>query len=60
LLYVPRALEQTVRLWVQNGRSLSRQVQDLHQLQLDQLLQTKQQLSQRRPTPETDQPERSP
>ncbi len=60
LLYIPRALEQTVRLWVQNGRSLSRQVQDLHQLQLDQLLQAKQQLSQRHPTPETDRPERSP
>jgi len=48
LLYIPRALEQTVRLWVQNGSSLCRQVQDLHQLQLDGLLQSKQQLSGRR------------
>jgi hypothetical protein len=54
LLYIPRALEETVRLWVQNGRSLSRQLQDLHQLQLDQLLQTKQQRSQRRPRPKSE------
>lgn len=60
LLYIPRALEDTVRLWVQNGRSLARQVQDLHQLQLDQLLRTKQQLSQRRPTLDADRPEPSP
>jgi hypothetical protein len=60
LLYIPRALEETVRRWVQNGRSLSRQVQDLHQLQLDQFLHTKQQLSQRRPKPETDRPDHSP
>jgi hypothetical protein len=38
LLYVPRALEETVRLWVRNGRCLSQQLQDLHQLQLDQPL----------------------
>ena len=60
LLYVPRALEPIVREWVQNGRSLSQQLQDLHQLQLDQLLQRKQQLSQRPAKPKTDQPERSP
>jgi hypothetical protein len=54
LLYIPRALEETVRLWVQNGRSLSRQLQDLHQMQLDQFLQTKQQRSQRRPKPKSD------
>ncbi len=60
LLYIPRALEDTVRLWVQNGRSLARQVQDLHQLQLDQFLHTKQQLSQRPPTPDADPPEPSP
>jgi hypothetical protein len=54
LLYIPRALEDTVRHWVRNGRSLSRQVQDLHQLQLDQLLQTKRQRSQQRAKPKTD------
>jgi hypothetical protein len=54
LLYIPRALEETVRLGVQNGRSLSRQLQDLHQLQLDQFLQTKQQRSQRRPRPKSE------
>ena len=45
LLYIPRALEETVRQWVQNGRCLSQQLQDLNQQQLDQLLQRKQQLS---------------
>ena len=45
LLYIPRALEETVRLWVQNGRALFQQLQDLNQLQLDQLLQRKEQLS---------------
>jgi hypothetical protein len=54
LLYIPRALEDTVRQWVRNGRCLSRQVQDLHQLQLDQLLQTKQQRTQQRTKPKTD------
>lgn len=49
LLYVPRALQETVRLWVSNGRRLSQQLQDLHQIQLDQLLQRKEQLSQRCP-----------
>jgi hypothetical protein len=47
LLYVPRALQETVRLWVSNGRRLAQQAQDLHQIQLDQLLQRKEQLSQR-------------
>ena len=56
LLYVPRALEDAVRLWVANGRRLSQQLQDLHQIQLDQLLQRKQQLSQRPASPQTDQP----
>lgn len=59
LLYIPRALEETVRLWLGNGRSLSRQLQDLHQLQLDQLLQTKEQLS-RRPKPTTEPTDHSP
>ena len=60
LLYIPRALEPTVRLWIANGRSLAQQIQGLHQLQLDQLLQTKQQLSRRRLAPETDRPDPSP
>jgi hypothetical protein len=60
LLYIPRALEETVRLWVQNGRSLSQQLQALHQLQLDQLLQRKQQRSQPRAKAKTDHPDHSP
>ncbi len=60
LLYVPRALEDTVRLWVQNGRSLSRQLADLNQLQLDQLLQRKQQMSTQRTKPKTPRPDLSP
>jgi len=47
LLYVPRALQETVRQWVSNGRRLAQQLQDLHQIQLDQLLERKEQLSQR-------------
>ncbi len=43
LLYIPRSLEADVRQWVLNGRRLAQQLQDLHQLQLDQLLQRKQQ-----------------
>jgi hypothetical protein len=55
LLYVPRTLHETVRLWIDNGRALSRQLQDLHQIQLDQLLQRKQQSVQRRANePKTD------
>ena len=54
LLYVPRVLQETVRLWVSNGRRLSEQMQDLHQIQLDQLLQRKEQLSQRPAKPRTD------
>jgi len=60
LLYIPRALEGTVRLWVANGRRLRQQVQDLHQLQLEQLLQRKQQLSQQRAKAKTARPDRSP
>lgn len=59
LLYIPRALEETVRLGVQNGRSLSQQLQALHQLQLDQLLQRKEQLSQQRAKTRTAHPDRS-
>ena len=60
LLYVPRALEQTAREWVQNGRRLGQRFQDLHQLQLDQLLQRKQQLSEQRTRPKADRPEPAP
>lgn len=60
LLYIPRALEQTVREWVHNGRCLSQQLQDLNQLQLDQLLQRKQQLSGQRAKTRSQRPERSP
>ncbi len=59
LLYIPRALEETVRQWVHNGRCLRQQLQDLHQLQLDQLLQRKQQLSQQRAKAKTQRPDRS-
>jgi hypothetical protein len=54
LLYVPRPLEPTVRQWVLNGQRLRQQLEDLNQLQLDQLLQRKQQLSTRRPTTRTE------
>ena len=60
LLYIPRALEDTVRQWVQNGRGLAQQVQALHQLQLEQLLQRKQQLRQPRTSPPTKEPEHRP
>ena len=60
LLYIPRALEETVRQWVHNGRCLSQQLQDLHQLQLDQLLQRKQQLSEQRAKTKTDRLDRFP
>jgi hypothetical protein len=60
LLYIPRALEETVRQWVQNGRCLSQQLQDLNQLQLDQLLQRKQQLSEPPSQAKTARPDRSP
>jgi uncharacterized protein DUF6788 len=59
LLYIPRALEDTVRQWVRNGRCLSRQLQDLHQQQLDQLLQRKEQLSEPPARPPTERPDRS-
>ena len=60
LLYIPRALEETVRRWVRNGRSLRHQLQDLHQLQLGQLLQRKQQLFEQRAKAKTDRPDPSP
>ncbi len=55
MLYIPRPLEPTVRQWVANGRRLAQQLQDLHQIQLDQLLRRKQ-LSEPRAQP----PDRSP
>jgi hypothetical protein len=45
---------------VLNGRSLSQQLQDLNQLQLEQLLQRKQQLSGQRAKPKTLRPDVSP
>lgn len=60
LLYVPRVLHETVRLWLSNGRRLKQQLQQLHQIQLDQLLQRKQQSSQRPARPPTNQPDRCP
>jgi len=60
LLYIPRALEDTVRQWVNNGRSLSAQLQSLHQFQLDELLQRKEQLSQPRAKSRADRPDHSP
>jgi hypothetical protein len=60
LLYIPRVLEDTVRLWVANGRRIHQQLHDLHQLQLDQLLQRKQELSGQRVKPKTHRPDRSP
>lgn len=58
LLYVPRALEETVREWVANGRSLCRQLQGLHQQQLDQLLRRKEELPQQPARPKTERPDR--
>ena len=60
LLYIPRALEETVRLWVDNGRRLAQQVQALNQLQLEQLLQRKAQLSGQPARKKTLRPDRSP
>ena len=58
LLYIPRALEETARQWVDNGRRLRQQLQDLHQLQLDQLLLRKRELSHQRTKPMTRPPDR--
>jgi hypothetical protein len=60
LLYIPRALEPTVRLWIANGRRLAQQLGTLNQLQLEQLLQAKQQLFEQRTRPKTDRPDHSP
>jgi uncharacterized protein DUF6788 len=60
LLFIPWALEQTVRLWLHNGRRLAQQLQTLNQRQLDQLLHRKQQLSEQRTKHKTQRPARSP
>ncbi len=60
LLYIPRALEETVRQWVHNGRCLAQQLATLNQQQLEQLLQRKQQLSEQRAKPKTEHPDHSP
>jgi hypothetical protein len=60
LLYIPRALEQTVRQQVQNGKRLRQQLETLNQQQLDQLLQRKQQFAQQRSGTKTEQPDSSP
>jgi hypothetical protein len=44
LLYVPRALHDTVRQWLANGRRLYQQLAALHQQQLEELLRHKQQV----------------
>ena len=59
LLYIPRALEETVRRWVQNGRCLRDQLDTLNQQQLEHLLQQKQQLSAQRAQARTPRPDRS-
>jgi hypothetical protein len=60
LLYIPRPLEETVRLWLHNGRRLREQLETLNQMQLEQLLQRKQQLSEQRAKPKTLRPDDSP
>jgi hypothetical protein len=59
LLYIPRPLEETVRLWLHNGRRLREQLEALNQQQLEQLLQRKQQLSEQRAKPKTLRPDDS-
>lgn len=60
LLFIPWALEQTVRLWLDNGRRLAQQLQALNQIQLDQLLQHKAQLSGRKTKARTNSPDPAP
>lgn len=60
LLYIPRALEETARLWIDSGRRIRQHLQDLHQLQLDGLLLRKQQLSGQRAKPKDQRPDHSP
>ena len=60
LLYIPRALHDTVRHWLDNGRRIYQQLQALHQQQLEQLLQHKQDLLTRRANHQVQRPDRSP
>ena len=60
LLYIPRPLEETVRQWLDNGRRLREQLETLNQLQLEQLLQRKQQLSEQRAQSKTTRRDASP
>jgi hypothetical protein len=60
LLYIPHALEETVRQCLANGRRIDQQLQALHQHQLEQWLQHKQQVTARRAHGPTRRPDRSP
>jgi hypothetical protein len=60
LLYIPRPLEETVRQWLDNGRRLRQQLETLNQLQLEQLLQRKQQLSKQHAQPKPQRPDAAP
>jgi uncharacterized protein DUF6788 len=60
LLYIPRALHETVRQWLENGRQIYQQLEGLHQQQLEQLLQHKQHLLTRPTNQQTKQRRRSP
>ncbi len=60
LLYVPRALEETVRQWLGNGRRIQQQLQALHQHQLEQLLQHNQHLLRRRTNRPSQRPDPAP
>jgi hypothetical protein len=55
LVYLPRALHETVRQSLANGRRIYQQLAVLHQQQLEQLLEHKQQvLTRRTPSPQQD------
>ena len=60
LLYIPRALHETVRQWLDNGRQIHQQLAALHQQQLEQLLQHKQHLLTRRTNHPSQPADRSP
>jgi hypothetical protein len=60
LLYIPRALHDTVRQWLDNGRQIYQQLEALHQQQLEQWLQDKQRLRTRQANHPTKPRHRSP
>jgi hypothetical protein len=60
LLYIPRALHDTVRQWLDNGRQIYQQLEALHQQQLEQWLQHKQSLLTRPANHQTQPRHRSP